>query len=91
MTTYYTTKDGKILNNHDVTRAYKQTDGTVPFARFRDDFLAQRGARKINMTVDALIQAGMFREAAALFNERYKCGPERAKNTVYMMRAALGC
>lgn len=90
MTTYYTTASGEVINNHDITRAYQQTDGSVPFHEFQTSFLKERGAHKTDMTCDELIKIGQFREAVFLFNERYKCGYERAKNAVYSMKAAMG-
>ena len=88
-TTYYITADGRIVNNHDITRSYKQTDETIPFPAFRDAWLAGCGGRRAQISVDDLIIAGQMREAASLFNERYGCGIERAKNAVYTMREAM--
>lgn len=89
MTIYYITADGRIVNNHDITRAYKKTDETIPFSSFREAWLAGCGGQKIYMTVDKLILAGQLREAVSLFNERYGCGIERAKNAVYSMLDAM--
>lgn len=88
-TTYYITADGRIVNNHDITRSYKQTDETIPFPAFREAWLAGCGGRRAQVSVDDLIVAGQLREAASLFNERYGCGIERAKNAVYTMREAM--
>ena len=88
-TTYYITADGRIVNNHDITRSYKQTDETIPFPAFREAWLAGCGGRRAQIDVDDLIIAGQMREAASLFNERYGCGIERAKNAVYTMREAM--
>lgn len=89
MTIYYITADGRIVNNHDITRAYKKTDEATPFSAFREAWLAGRGGRQVEVTVDQLIVAGQLREAASLFAERYGCGIERAKNAVYAMRNAM--
>ena len=88
-TTYYITANGDIVNNHDITRAYKKTDETIPFNDFRATWLSDCGGRRAQVSVDDLIIAGQLREAASLFNERYGCGIERAKNAVYTMREAM--
>ena len=89
MTSYYITSSGKIVNNHDITRAYKKTDEAIPFASFRDAWLAGCGGRRVRVSVDDLLIAGQTREAVALFNELTHCGTERAKNAVYSMLNAM--
>lgn len=90
MTTYYVDKNGGIINNHDISRAYKQTDESVPFGKFREHMLRQLGAVKADVTADDLILAGKFHEAAMRFQELTGCSFERAKNTVRHMSTDLG-
>ncbi len=89
MTIYYITANGRIVNNHDITRAYKKTDETIPFPAFREAWLSGCGGRRARVNVDDLIIVGQVREAISLFNERTNCGIERAKNAVYSMLDAM--
>lgn len=89
MTIYYITADGRIVNNHDITRAYKKTDEIIPFPSFREAWLAGCGGRRAKVSVDDLIIARQIREAISFFNELTNCGIERAKNAVYTMLDAM--
>ena len=57
-TTYYITADGRIVNNHDITRSYKQTDETIPFPTFREAWLAGCGGRRAQVSVTILLSQG---------------------------------
>lgn len=85
MNTYYRTLSGALITEDDIRRAYKTAPAGVSYARF----LNGCGAVEINPTVDDLVKAGRLSEAADLFNGRYNCGYERARNTIQMMRIAL--
>lgn len=92
MTIYFRTSDGGIVNNHDITRAYKNTDGSVPFKEFSKKWLKERGAKKDDsICTDDLIKVGQIREAIQFFAGLTGCSIEQAKNAVYTMKAAFGC
>lgn len=92
MTTYFRTADGGIVSNHDISRAYKATEQTVPFHEFQTDWLYDRGARRDNhVTVDDLILSGQIKEAIYRFREMTGCTYDRAKNAVYTLKDAFRC
>lgn len=92
---YYKNRDGKLLNSHDVERAFWVVTGNyrwqdeVGYLKFLYDLLGKTIVAVANPSVEGFIAKGESFAAIRLYRDQHGCSLTEAKQAVDDMIAAM--